>query len=141
MEGVTLSHQKRIFNEKGDILHGIKKSDKQFKDFGEAYFSLINFGEIKGWKKHTISTLNLLVPSGDVRFVIYDDREDSESFKLFQEVIIGEKNYARLTVEPNLWVAFQGHSSNSNLILNISDLEHNMDKFENCSIDAFKFKW
>ena len=51
IEGVKVADLKIIHNQKGDIFHALKKSDKSFVTFGEAYFSNINRGEIKGWKK------------------------------------------------------------------------------------------
>ena len=73
IEGVILTPLKKIIFPKGDILHGIKKGDDGYVDFGEAYFSTVNFGEIKGWNRHKEMTLNLVVPIGSVTFVIYDD--------------------------------------------------------------------
>ena len=57
---VSKVDKKKVVN--GYIYHGIKSHDLGFKNFGEVYFSFINFNKIKGWKKHTKMTLNLLVP-------------------------------------------------------------------------------
>ena len=43
-----------------------------FSEYGEAYFSTLKFGEIKGWNMHERMVLNLIVPIGKVIFVIYD---------------------------------------------------------------------
>ena len=73
MDKVIIRKLNQIKNSDGDIYHVFKKTDKEFKDFGEAYFSFINQGCIKGWKKHKEMTLNLVVPIGKVKFVIYCD--------------------------------------------------------------------
>ena len=57
----------------GDVLHAIKSSDNEFVGFGEAYFSLIKNKMIKGWKKHNVMTMNVIVPVGEVKFVFYDN--------------------------------------------------------------------
>ena len=88
MDGVIISTLKQIHHPKGDILHAIKKSDVGFSGFGEAYFSIINQGDVKGWKKHTKMTLNLVVPIGEIEFVIYD-----ESTKEFFNTKISKNNY------------------------------------------------
>ena len=75
IEGVFLTPLKKIPHPKGDILHGVKKSDHGFIGFGEAYFTKVIFGEIKGWNMHKKMTLNLAVPVGKILFVLYDDRE------------------------------------------------------------------
>ena len=83
MDGVILTPLKQIPHQKGDIFHAMKKSDIGFDGFGEAYFSTINKGEIKGWKKHTKMTLNLIVPVGEIEFVLFDNRENSQTYNKF----------------------------------------------------------
>ena len=64
VDGVLVTPLKKINNSKGDILHALKKSDPDFSNFGEAYFSIIKKGEIKGWNRHKKMTINLIVPVG-----------------------------------------------------------------------------
>ena len=73
MDGVIISPLKKIHHPKGDIFHAIKKSDVGFFGFGEAYFSTVNQGDIKGWKKHKEMILNLVVPVGEIEFVVYNE--------------------------------------------------------------------
>src|SRR3990167_5184647 len=109
MEGVLLTPLAVIPTPGGDVLHGMKKTDPGFIEFGEAYFSTIHYQEIKAWKKHLRMTLNLIVPQGEVRFVLHDDREYSSSFgKTIAISLSREHNYQRLTVPPDIWMAFQG---------------------------------
>ena len=85
IEGIALTSQKIIRTYGGEVLHGLKKNDDNFYGFGEAYFSTINYGDIKGWKRHSGMVLNILVPIGKIKFVVYDDRQThplSPSFKL-----------------------------------------------------------
>ena len=107
MEGVTLYPLKHIVVPKGDIYHAMKSTDKGYMGFGEAYFSQIEHGKAKGWKRHNRMTLNLIVLVGAIKFVIFDDRENSITYGQFQEIILSpENNYQRLTVVPGLWMAF-----------------------------------
>ncbi|MEZ4843451.1 MAG: WxcM-like domain-containing protein [Bacteroidia bacterium] len=125
IEGVELTPLKIISNESGSVRHGLKCSESQFHQFGEAYFSTVNEGIIKGWKKHTQMISNLIVISGKIKFVIFDDREDSQTKGMFNEIILSESNYNRLTIHPRLWMAFQGLSDEPNMLLNIASIEHN----------------
>ena len=126
---------KQIHNLKGDIFHAMKKSDEGFDGFGEAYFSTINQNDIKGWKKHTKMTLNLVVPVGEIEFVVYD-----ENTKEFFSVILSQDNYQRLTVRAGLWMAFTGKSENS-MLLNIASIEHNPDEAINTDLEAIEYAW
>ena len=69
MEGVTLHPLKHITVPKGDIYHAMKFTDEGYCGFGEAYFSQIEQGQAKGWKRHNRMTLNLIVPIGAVKVV------------------------------------------------------------------------
>lgn len=135
MDGVILTPLKQIFNPKGDIFHAMKKTDSGYDGFGEAYFSTINQGTIKGWKKHTKMTLNLIVPVGKIEFVIYDENK-----KEFYTVILSQNNYQRLTIMPNLWMAFRGIDEN-NILLNLASIEHDRTESLNKEISEIKYAW
>lgn len=135
MDGVILTPLKQIHHPKGDIFHAMKKSDNGFDGFGEAYFSTINQGEIKGWKKHTQMTLNLVVPMGKIEFVLYDEKT-----KEFLCVELSPEKYRRLTVKPNLWMAFRGVGE-YNILLNLASIEHNPNEAVTLELDKIKYKW
>ena len=121
IDGVLLTPLRVIGARGGDVMHGMKLNDPGYAGFGEAYFSLIEADVVKGWKRHREMTLNLVVPVGAVRFVIYDDRSNSVTHEQFQEVTLDRVNYKRLTVPPMVWLAFQGVSDFENILLCCND--------------------
>lgn len=139
IEGVLLTSLKQIYHPKGDLFHGMKKCDPGFSGFGEAYFSTIYAGEIKPWKKHVRMTLNLIVPVGKIRFVMYDDRTESATQGETLDVEIGPENYQRLTIPPGVWMAFEGIGEELNLLLNIADIEHDPEEVERADIERFNY--
>jgi dTDP-4-dehydrorhamnose 3,5-epimerase len=141
MEGVLLTPLKQIYHPKGDIFHGLKKSDPGFSDFGEAYFSSVHSGDVKPWKKHLRMTLNLVVPVGKIRFVMYDDRLESSTKGQTFAVEIGPDNYLRLTVPPGIWMAFEGLDDGLNLLLNLADMEHDPDEVERAELERFEYPY
>jgi len=132
-EKIILTPLKIVKNQKGDILHGMKKSDDEYNGFGEAYFSRVNKGVIKGWKKHLRMVLNLVVPIGIIEFVIYDEGKDE-----FYNIVLSNENYCRLTVYPGLWMAFRG-LSNENMLLNIASIEHIKDEAVSVDLNEIKY--
>ena len=134
IDGVIVTPLKRIANPKGDILHALKRSAPGFAGFGEAYFSSVQQGAVKGWKRHRRITLNVVVPVGTIRFVIGDGER-------FCEVTLGADQYARLTVRPGLWMAFQGRGPGTSLLLNVIDEEHDAAEAEDAELRAFPFEW
>ena len=135
MDGIILTPLNQIHHPKGDIYHAMKKSDDGFDGFGEAYFSTVHKNDIKGWKKHRDMTLNLLVPIGEIKFVVYN-----EDLKEFFSVKISQNNYQRLTIKPNLWLAFKGIDENS-MLLNIASIEHDPNESENMELTSIQYEW
>ena len=138
---VLITPLKIISVPNGDVMHAMKSSDEGYENFGEAYFSTINSGDIKAWKRHIKMTLNLVVPSGKVKFVLYDDRQKSQSYGNYSEVIISGDNYCRLTVPPMLWLGFQGLYNKTSIILNIANIEHSPEEVETKEIDQIFYNW
>jgi dTDP-4-dehydrorhamnose 3,5-epimerase len=128
LEGVTLTPIRKIEHFQGDIFHVLKSNENSYKKFGEAYFTTVHKGEIKGWKMHSKMIMNLVVPVGEVGFYFYNKTRKKSAY-----VELSLKNYMRLTVQPNTWVAFEGLNEHLNLILNIASIIH--DPNEAINID------
>ena len=125
MKGVTLTPLKRIPTDKGDVLHALKSTDTGYCGFGEAYFSEIKHAEKKGWKRHNRMTLNIVVVSGEIRFHIFDDRPDSPTCGQTLQIDLSPVgNYQRLTIEPGLWLAFEGLAEGKSILLDIIPQPH-----------------
>ena len=135
---VELTEKTVIAGDSGDVLHALKECDRTFKRFGEAYFSTIICGEVKGWKRHRLMTLNLFVPFGEVGFTIFDDRRQGQEAVLSQYTLSRE-HYGCLTVPPMIWVAFKGLCEGESIILNIADMMHDPQEVDRLGVDAFPF--
>ena len=135
MDKIILTPLKQIHNPKGDIFHAMKKSDDGYDGFGEAYFSTVHKADVKGWKKHTKMTLNLVVPIGAIEFVVYN-----EDTKEFLSVVLSQDNYQRLTVKPNFWMAFRGVGEN-NMLLNLASIEHDPEEAVNIELESIPYEW
>jgi dTDP-4-dehydrorhamnose 3,5-epimerase len=85
--------------------------------------------------------LNLIVPIGTVRFVLYDDRANSLTNGIYQEVILSQVNYSRLTIPPNIWVGFQCIDQNISMLLNIADIEHIAEESDKKGLNDIKYSW
>jgi len=141
LEGVLLTPLKVIETLGGDVLHGVKQSDSGFQSFGEAYFSSVDKGAIKAWKRHHEMVLNLVVPVGEVRFVLFDDRSESTTFGKYQTVNLSRNNYQRMTVPPMLWVGFQGVSEGENILLNVASITHRPDETDRLALEEIEYHW
>ena len=123
----------------GNIMHAMKEIDEGYSGYGEAYFSKVDSGYIKAWKRHKEMTLNIIVPIGKIRFVLFDDRVGQVNE--FQEIILSNNNYSRLTVPPMIWMGFQGLHSDESILLNIANIKHNPEESETKNIEEIEFNW
>ncbi len=141
IEGVMLTDLAVIPLPDGDVLHAIRADSEGFRGFGEAYFSSVGHHRVKAWKRHRAMTLNLVVPVGEVRFALHDDRIDSPTEGRTFVVDLSRRNYRRLTVPPGLWMGFMGLGDGLNLLLNVADLPHDPAESDRRPVDAIAFDW
>ena len=136
INGIEIVKLNQIVDAKGSVLHMIKSSSPEFKNFGECYISEINYNSIKGWKLHSKQTQNISVPSGKIKMVLYDSREDSLSFNQLIKITIGRpNNYFRITIPPGIIYGFKCISSPNALLVNCTDIEHDPDESITLSIN------
>jgi dTDP-4-dehydrorhamnose 3,5-epimerase len=144
IEGVIISPRKIIPDDRGKIIHIMKSSDPLFKSFGEVYCSTVFPGIVKGWHKHIKMTLNYVVIKGNIKFVLYDDRPDSLSYKCIQEIYLGENQSIMVTVPPMIWNGFKGLGTKEAFVINFTDMPHDpeeiirMDPHEN---EIIEYDW
>ena len=133
---IIITPLKQVNVEGGNVLHALKNTDNGYHGFGEAYFSWIENGSIKAWKRHLRMTMNLIVPVGNVQFVFITDEGN-----LLVREIIGENNYVRITVPPGIWFGFKGEFAPKSLVLNLASITHDPDEVERLPKEVFNDKF
>ena len=136
INNIKITPLKNFFTPEGNVMHAMKSTDSGYANFGEAYFSFINNNSIKGWKKHTKMTMNIIVPIGVVKFVFFDEHESS-----FKEEEIGIDRYVRLTIPNGIWFAFKGMHDPNSLILNIANIPHDPSEVQKKMLDDIQYNW
>jgi dTDP-4-dehydrorhamnose 3,5-epimerase len=139
IEEIVITNLKRISVPGGDILHGMKKTDNGYSDFGEIYFSYISKDKIKAWKIHKKMILNLIVPFGSVRFNFIQLNSEGLIDKRM-EITVSSDNYCRVTVPPNIIFGFKGIGKGARIVANIADITHSDDEVKKIDINEFEFK-
>lgn len=130
----TFTELRRIETSGGEVMKALHADEPGFRGLGEAYFSRVNAGCIRAWKRHNEMTVNVVVPVGHVRFVVATNDG-------FDEYDLGpDHTYGRLTVEPGTWFGFKG-GTEGGLVLNLSDIVHRADEADGRDIDEFDYTW
>ncbi len=128
IDGVRIKPLKQIFDERGKVMHMLRCDSPDFTKFGEIYFSCTNPGAIKAWHLHKEMTLNYAVIFGEIKFVLYDDREDSPTKGELQEIYLSPENYCLVTIPPLVWNGFKGLGQKPAIVANCADLPHDSNE-------------
>ncbi len=124
IDGVIVTPLKQIVDDRGKVMHMMRKDSSVFKAFGEIYFSCVNPGAIKAWKRHKQMTLNCAVIHGEIKFVLFDDRADSPTNGLIHEFFLSQENYYLVTVPPLIWTGSRGMGDSMSILANCADCVH-----------------
>jgi dTDP-4-dehydrorhamnose 3,5-epimerase len=130
IEGILVTPLKQFIDERGRVMHMLRSDAAHFSSFGEIYFSTVNRGAIKAWHLHHRMVLNYAVPFGVIKFVMFDGRPWSSTFRQIQEVYLGPENYCLVTVPPMVWSGFKGVGSEGALVANCSSIPHDPTEVE-----------
>ena len=143
IDGVEIGTLKQIHDDRGAVFHMLRAETGLLDNIGEIYFSIVNPGVIKGWKQHKTMTMKLAVPKGKVKFVMYDDRENSPTKGEVQEIEVGESetDYQLITVPPLIWNSFQCISSDPAILCNCASIPYDPSEAELLPIDNDKIQY
>ncbi len=124
IEGVKKIPLKRIPDERGTVLHMLKRTDPHFIDFGEIYFSTVYDGVVKGWHRHRDMTLAYACVHGRIKLVTYDDRDGSPTRGQLDEFFLGADDYSLVMIPPGVWNGFKGMFAPESIVANCCTHEH-----------------
>tara|TARA_R110002072_G_scaffold1989_3_gene16453 strand:- start:16970 stop:17449 length:480 start_codon:yes stop_codon:yes gene_type:complete len=144
MEGVEIHPVKRFDDERGAVLKYASEESPFFEGISEVYFSTLFENVVKGWRKHLKTTQHFCVPVGKVKLVIYDDREESDTYRKSTEVLIGGKeDYHVVVIPPRCFYSFKGLESGPNLVANYIDYVYNHEETVSLDLvnDQIDYKW
>lgn len=130
IEGVIITPLKQFFDERGKVMHMLREDSEVFQRFGEIYFSCTNPGAIKAWHLHKQMTLNYAVIYGEIKCVLYDDREGSSTKGCVEEYFLSPENYSLITVPPLVWNGFKGIGNKVSIVANCATIPHDPQEIE-----------
>ena len=143
IQGVEIIKKNQIVDDRGMILHMLRVDDKNYKKFGEIYFSTVNPNKIKAWHFHKLMTLNYAVVHGSIKLVLYDDRDESKTKGTIQEIILSNENHYLVSIPPKIWNGFCSSDNKHAILANCSDIPHDKEEIIRLPFDdpKFPYKW
>tara|TARA_B100000035_G_C20891492_1_gene505187 strand:- start:94 stop:537 length:444 start_codon:yes stop_codon:yes gene_type:complete len=143
IKDVIITKLKIIKDERGSVMHMMRNDSNIFESFGEIYFSTIFKNSIKAWHLHKEATLNYACIKGRVKLVLFDDRTQSSSKGVYEEIILSPQNYFLITIPSNIWNGFKGLDEEESIIANCLNLPHNEKEMvrEDPFSKKFNYNW
>jgi dTDP-4-dehydrorhamnose 3,5-epimerase len=130
IEGVVITPLRQIFDERGKVMHMLRKDSPVFLEFGEIYFSCTYPGAIKAWHLHKEMTLNYAAIHGSIKCVLFDDRPDSKTRGCVEEYFLSPENYSLITVPPLVWNGWKGIGDETSIVANCATIAHDPNEIE-----------
>ena len=124
IDGVLVTPLRQIPDERGKIMHMLKATDPHFEAFGEIYFSVAYPGVVKGWHIHSRQVQNYAVVAGEIRLVMYDQRDGSPSQGQVQELQLGGENYNLVRIPAGVYNGFKALGSEPAMVANCATVPH-----------------
>ena len=159
IEGVTITPLKVFRDERGAVMHMLKKTDEHFQQFGEIYFSLVDTNAVKAWHLHRTMTLNYACIYGRIKLALFDQRPESPTLHMVNTLHLeGYPNFAEynlVSIPPGVWNGFRAEvimhnypemsSANAQVIpaivANCSTHPHDPDEIERRSPSEFPLRY
>lgn len=135
IDGVKIIPLRQIVDERGKIMHMLKRTDPHFIEFGEIYFSCAWPGAVKAWHIHKRMVVHNAVLQGRAKLVMYDQREDSPTKGELQEVFLGEDNYVLVQMPPGIANGYKAYGDKMVILANCATIAHEPD--EMLRVDPF----
>ncbi|MCF3627960.1 dTDP-4-dehydrorhamnose 3,5-epimerase [Thalassospiraceae bacterium LMO-SO8] len=139
--GVIVTPLRIIADARGAVMHMLRADAPQFAGFGEIYFSIVNPGAVKAWKRHREMTLSLCCVSGAIRLVVAD-----VDAGMIREITIGPdrpETYALVTVPPGLWTGFTCMGAAPAILANCASIPHDPAEADTlpADTDRIPYSW
>ena len=141
--GVKITPKRKICDDRGAIFHMLRNDDPEFTQFGEVYFSKVYPGVVKAWHIHKKMALHYLIVVGSIRLALFDDRENSPTKGVYQEIFLDEADSKLVTIPRLVWNGFKGIGAAPSIVANCSTEPHDPDEILRRSPqdEYFKYDW
>jgi len=143
IDGVKVIPLRQIVDERGKIMHMLKRTDPHFIEFGEIYFSCAWPGTVKAWHIHQTMTVSNVVLSGHAKLVLYDVRASSPTKGELQEIFMGESNYVLVQIPPGIANGYKAYGDKLVILANCATEPHDPNEMLRMRPDdpAIPYDW
>lgn len=118
---------KVIPDERGRLMEIMRCDDDFFTGFGQVYLSTVYPGVVKAWHYHKNQDDRFTCVKGMVKAVLYDDRPDSRSRGVLNQLYVGEYNPCVVVIPAGVFHGWKCISETEAYVINIPSEPYNRE--------------
>ena len=116
--GVKTEKLRVIPDERGRLMEILRNDDEVYSQFGQVYMTTTYPQVIKAWHYHKMQDDNIVVITGMLKLVLFDDREDSPTRGEINELFIGVHHPMLVHVPSNVYHGWKCISEGEAIVIN-----------------------
>jgi dTDP-4-dehydrorhamnose 3,5-epimerase len=145
ISGVAVRDLKLLANERGRLMEIQRADEPDFPGFGQAYATSTYAGVIKAWYRHKTQVDQIVVITGLLKLVLYDDRDDSPTNGVVQEVVLGDLSPRLVRIPPGIWHGFRAIGGREAFVLHLNSVPYSPDSPDEERVspdsDLIPYRW
>jgi dTDP-4-dehydrorhamnose 3,5-epimerase len=118
---------KKVVNERGYLLEIQRADDAHYPGFGQAYVTMTLPGVVKAWYRHHKQVDQIALSAGSLLLVLFDDRRESPTNGLLQEIRISEQAPLLVQIPAGVWHGFQALGGEPTCLLHLNTIPIDLD--------------
>ena len=135
IDGVKVKKLKVIPDERGRLMEMLRADDEIFEKFGQMYMTTTYPNVVKGWHFHKVQADNIVCVHGMIKLVLYDQRENSPTFKNVSEFYIGINKPLLVHVPAEVCHGWMCVSQEEAIVVNAPTEVYNYDRPDEHRLD------
>ncbi|OGW87200.1 MAG: dTDP-4-dehydrorhamnose 3,5-epimerase [Omnitrophica bacterium RIFCSPLOWO2_01_FULL_45_10b] len=119
IDGVKIKELKILPDERGKLMEILRSDESIFEGFGQAYVTVCKPRVVKGWHYHKEQVDHFVCLQGMAKVVLYDPRQNSKTYRVINEFLIGWQNPLLVKIPTYVYHGFTAAGTEDAMILNL----------------------
>src|SRR5574340_1105026 len=143
--GLRIRRLPAIPDERGVLTEILRSDDPEFPGFGQAYMTTTYPGVVKAWHLHHHQTDLICCLAGELKLALYDDRGDSPTRGVVNEIFLGDSNRLRVKGPKGVYHGWKCVGESAAIILNLPDRRYDYTAPDESRVEPhdndFPYSW
>lgn len=114
-------------DDRGYLMEILRSDEPIFAGFGQCYVTSVFPGIVKAWHMHRLQEDHICALTGNIKLVLYDGRESSETHGDIDEFYIGEQNPMLVKIPREVYHGFTSLDGRTAVIMNLPTMPYDRE--------------